>query len=147
MLISQTAEYALRAVVFLATSNEPRVNRTDIGDATQVPQDYLTKVMRELDRAGIVMSRRGPGGGYSLNESPTEITVYDVIDAVSSVPRIEACPLGIKDHIHLCPLHAKLDEAASHVEIAFRETKIADLIPARAKRKQCKFPMVLPEIN
>ncbi len=139
-MITQTAEYALRAIVYLAGSDAARVKRSDIAEATQIPQDYLTKVLKELDHAGLVQSRRGPGGGYRLMQSAEEMSVFDVIIAVSALPRIETCPLGIKEHVKLCPLHKKLDEAAELVEKAYREASIAELIPKRPKSSDCQFP-------
>ena len=63
-MISSTAKYALRAAVFLGENKNGFVSRTVIADATMVPHEYLLKVLNELDLAGIVESRRGPGGGY-----------------------------------------------------------------------------------
>ena len=139
-MISQTAEYALRAIAFLATRDDVLTSRRDIAEAAQVPQDYLTKVMQELDRAGIVTSQRGPGGGYALSVEPEELTVFDVVSVIAPVPRLRECPLGIKDHTNLCPLHKKLDEAAELVEQAFKGTTIAELIPGRSKAARCTFP-------
>jgi len=138
-MISQTAEYALRAVAFLATCNGTPTNRRDIAEVTQVPQDYLTKVMQELDRAGIVSAQRGPGGGYTLAVDPGELSVHAVVTAIAPLPRIRACPLGIEEHTNLCPLHKRLDEAAELVEKAFKATTIAELIPRRSKTN-CQFP-------
>ncbi len=130
--------------MFLASSDQTIISRSEIGEATQVPQDYLTKVMRELDRRGIVKSQRGRGGGYTLVSSPDKLTVFDVVDAVSHLPRIDSCPLGVKEHIQLCPLHRRLDDAAAMVEKAFRETTISELVPATAPghrpNPQCQFP-------
>ena len=142
VMISQTTEYALRAVVYLATNSDRLVSRNTIAEATCVPTDYLTKVLQGLDRANIVVAQRGPGGGYQLHDSPEDISVYDVVEAISAVPRIRECPLGIKEHAKLCPLHKRLDEAAELVEKAYRATKISELIPATKSGVSCKFPKV-----
>jgi Rrf2 family protein len=139
-MISQTAEYALRAVAFLATSKGTPINGRDISKATQIPQDYLTKVMQELDRAGIVAAQRGHGGGYTLSISPDKLSVLEVVAVISPIPRLVECPLGIAEHIQLCPLHKRLDDAAKLVENAFRETMIAELIPQQSHLATCQFP-------
>lgn len=132
-MISKTAEYALRAVVHLASvvlENEADASQTlgQIAGHTQVPAGYLSKVLQQLTRAGIVSSQRGLGGGFRLARSPESITVYDVVQPVDPIPRITACPLGLEAHAHgLCPLHANLDSAAEKVEAAFRATTIAQL--------------------
>ena len=138
-MISQTAEYALRAVVHLATvatleaganSSSLVVSQTaqQIALATQVPLSYLSKVLQTLARAGLVVSQRGAGGGFGLAKVPDEITVYDVVQAVDPLPRIVSCPLRLEAHQDfLCPLHATLDAATAQVEQSFRATTIAAL--------------------
>ena len=139
-MISTTARYALRAVVFLANHQEGYCNRAEISEATLVPHDYLLKVLNELDSAGIVESRRGPGGGYRLTDAPDRLTTLRVIEAVDEIPRIRECPLGLTDHERLCPLHALLDRAARSVEETFQKTTIASLINGRKRSQTCDFP-------
>lgn len=141
-MISTTAKYALRAAVCLASENDSFVRRSIIAQTTKVPKDYLLKVLNELDAAGVVVSRRGPGGGYRLAVDATELTALDVVLAVDQVPRIKACPLGIASHRKLCPLHQLLDNASLAVEEAFRGATIADLIPKRKSGRTCNFPKV-----
>jgi Rrf2 family protein len=159
-MISTTAQYALRAVVFLATLSSERssesssdiggefAGRIAIAEATLVPVDYLLKVLGELDAAGIVESKRGPGGGYRLTAEPAAISALDVVLAVDKIPRITKCPLGFANHTQLCPLHQLLDDASRKVEEAFAETTIDNLIPQhkrktgqRKKPKTCEFPL------
>lgn len=139
-MISLTAQYALRAVVFLAKNKAGYVSRIDITEATTVPHDYLLKVLGELDASGIVESRRGPGGGYRLTRSPKEITTLEVVLSVDTIPRVKKCPLGISDHEVLCPLHRLLDEASRLVEESFQNVTVDDLISKRKKAKSCSFP-------
>ena len=141
VMISTTAKYALRAVVYLADNADGFANRSLIADATMVPHDYLLKVLNELDDAGIVDSRRGPGGGYRLTRKPAQITALEVVLAVDEIPRISECPIGLSDHHELCPLHKLLDDASRLVEEAFARSTIADLLPRRRKRTpSCDFP-------
>lgn len=139
-MISLTAQYALRAVVFLAKNGGGYVSRLDITEATTVPHDYLLKVLNELDAAGIVESRRGPGGGYRLTRSPEDITTLEVVLSVDTIPRIKECPLGISNHEVLCPLHKLLDEASRLVEESYRNVTVEDLILKRKQPKSCNFP-------
>lgn len=139
-MINTTAEYALRAVVFLAAKGRMVVGREDISSATQIPLNYLVKVMKSLDEAGIVQSQRGPGGGYRLVCEADELSAYEVVTAVSAFPRIESCPLGIAEHMNLCPLHSRLDAVSALAEEAYRQTLVSELLPGRASGIQCSFP-------
>ena len=134
-MFSRTTEYALRAVVYLASQSGEARTIGQIAEATRVVPDYLSKVMQNLRRAGLVHSQRGLHGGFTLGVPPDELTVYDVVQAVDPIRRIEKCPLGIKDHINLCPLHRRLDEAMDMVERALKASTIAELLvePARAR--------------
>lgn len=134
-MFSQTVEYALRAVVYLA-DQAPEARTTDqISEATQVPKPYLSKVLQNLGRSDIVRSQRGVGGGVTLVKTPAELTILDVVDAVEPIVRIETCPLGLKSHgKHLCPLHRRMDDALAMVQSAFQKTTLAEVLaePSRS---------------
>lgn len=140
-MISQTAEYALRAVVFLADQDRPRTT-IEIAKTTQVPAGYLAKVMQSLGRAGVVRSQRGLNGGFTLAGDPAELSILTVVNAVDPVQRYPECPLGIPSHgRRLCPLHDRLDQAAATIEKAFGEAMVSDLLPSRKDRRAlCRFP-------
>ncbi len=137
MTISHTAEYALRAVVWLAREPDASVGTPKIASATGVSPGYLSRVLQGLARAGLVESTPGRTGGFRLMRPPEDISVLDVVNAVDPVERIVRCPIGIKSHHgQLCPLHRRLDEAAAMVERAYAETSIAEILadssPVRA---------------
>ena len=140
-MISQTAEYALRAIVYLAGQGEAQTTQ-QIAEVTRVPPGYLAKVMLSLARRGLVQSQRGLHGGFSMLRSPQELTVWDVIEAVDPIPRIHTCPLGLESHgTNLCPLHRRLDNAAAMVETAFRSSTVAELLAEpTTSAPLCEFP-------
>lgn len=127
-MLSQTAEYALRALVFLA--REPMRERSvkEIAEATQVPSSYLSKVMTGLARADLISGRRGLNGGYSLKGEPSRITMFDIVQAVDPIRIIEHCPLGESCHIpSLCPMHRHLRCATIDFANRLREATIESL--------------------
>ncbi len=128
-MFSQTVEYALRAVVHLAIHSPRPQTTSEIAAATQVPTAYLSKVLQGLREKGIVLLQRGVGGGVSLARSPQQLTILDVVSAVDPIPRITTCPLDLKAHgVRLCALHRRMDDALLHMETAFRETTLAELL-------------------
>jgi Rrf2 family nitric oxide-sensitive transcriptional repressor len=134
-MISQTAEYALRAIVYLADEHQVPQTTQQIAEITRVPAGYLAKVMQGLSRAGLVHAQRGLHGGFSLAIPADKLTVLDVVQAVDPLRRIRHCPLGIEGHESLCPLHRRLDNAVAMVEKALGDTTIASLLlePKRGK--------------
>ncbi len=138
-MISQTAEYALRAMVYLADQTEPKTTQS-ISAATRVPTGYLAKVMQSLSRSRLVNAQRGLHGGFTLASGADEVTVLQVINAVDPIRRFHECPLGLHG-IDLCPLHRSLDDAAQAIEATFGDTTVADLVNVPAYRKPlCAFP-------
>ncbi len=128
-MISQTAEYALRAMVYLAQHPEQSLTNQQIARVTRVPIGYLAKVLQGLSRAGLITSRRGLGGGFALAKPAEEITIYEVVQAVDPIPRITSCPLKLKAHRdRLCPLHQRLDSAWELMEQSFRSTTLSDIV-------------------
>jgi Rrf2 family protein len=127
-MLSKTAEYALRAIVCLASTPEQPKSADVLAKKTQVPRSYLTRVLQDLAAAGLVQSRPGPGGGYELARSTSDVTILDVVNAVSPIERIRHCPLGITSHTELCPLHRELDQAYAATEAAFRGVTLKDLV-------------------
>jgi Rrf2 family nitric oxide-sensitive transcriptional repressor len=127
-MIPKTAEYALRAVVMLARALEQAHSADEIAESVRVPRRYAHKVLQALVRARLVRSQPGPGGGYSLVRAPEKLSILDVVAAVEPIARIRRCPLGLKNHTSLCPLHRELDEAAAAMERAFARVTIAQLL-------------------
>jgi Rrf2 family transcriptional regulator, nitric oxide-sensitive transcriptional repressor len=135
MVLSQTVEYALRAVVWLAQN--PGVPQTTqaIAESTKVSASYLPKVLQPLIRIGIITGQRGLHGGYILEADPRSLTLLDVVNAVDPIQRITSCPLGIDDHKRLCPLHQKLDDAIAEVQCHLSDQTVAELLSQRGGAK------------
>jgi Rrf2 family protein len=142
-LFSSTAEYALRAVVYLATSRGGLCGSRTIARATRVPPRYVSKILRDLVEAGIVGSRRGPHGGFLLARDARAISVLEVVNAVDPLERILTCPLGIPTHgRHLCRLHRRLDDTIKIVEETLASASITDMIEPSEAGSPCLFPTV-----
>ena len=129
-MLSKTAEYALRAVVWLAHDPGQQQLADELARQTGVPRRYLHKLLQDLVKAKLVHSQSGPRGGYALARSPAKITVLDVVNAASPITRLRRCLLGLTSHIRLCPLHAELDRVYAATEAVFRRTTIDQLLDA-----------------
>ena len=129
MALTQTAEYALRAVVWLAQNPGAPQTKTEIAAATQVPSAYLAKVFQPLVRSGLIAGQRGIGGGYSLVKPPSEISLLDVVNEVDPIQRIESCPLSLESHgTKLCPLHTLLAQVIVAEEKRLAGTRVSDVL-------------------
>ncbi|MEM1183899.1 MAG: Rrf2 family transcriptional regulator [Planctomycetota bacterium] len=128
-MLSQTSEYALRAMSCLAYAPDELTPTPVLARYTKVPSNYLAKVLQLLAQADLIVGRRGVGGGYRLAKAAADITMLDVVNAIDPVRRIESCPLGLPNHGGvLCALHKALDEAAMHILNTFSGVTMADLV-------------------
>ncbi len=128
-MLSQTTEYALRAMSCLAYSPETLTPTPDLAAQTKVPANYLAKVLQSLAQAELIVGRRGVGGGYRLARPAEAISLMDVINAIDPVKPIHECPLGLPNHgANLCPLHTCMDRAARTLIQQFEGVTLAKLI-------------------
>jgi Rrf2 family transcriptional regulator, nitric oxide-sensitive transcriptional repressor len=135
-MFSQTVEYALRTIVWLASQGgEPRTTQ-HIAKATRIPAGYLAKILQSLGRARLVDSQRGLNGGFTLAVRPEKLSLWDVIEAIDPIKRITKCPLGLKSHSKkLCPLHHELDDSLALIEKKLKKARISDLLGESSKGK------------
>ncbi|NTV05383.1 MAG: Rrf2 family transcriptional regulator [Chlorobiaceae bacterium] len=93
--VSRKFEYGLHAVTYLATKGFGRVVTVkEMADEIGYSQEFLSKAMQSLKRAGIAISVQGVKGGYTLGRATTDITVADIAIAIEGKPHLVRC--GVK---------------------------------------------------
>jgi len=140
-MISQTAEYALRAVVALAQHPEKPLTTVEIANATKVPEFYLSKVMHGLAKGEVVHSKRGVHGGYILSRPADQIQLLSVINAVDPITKINSCPLKLNAHAkNLCALHKRINQSIGLMEEVFKESTVQMILEEPSKSiPLCEF--------
>ena len=127
-MISQTANYALRAVAVLAQRGSPMLV-AQLARETCVPPAYLSKILQTLGRRGYVRAKRGIRGGFRLAKKPSKITLLQIVSEFDAWPRVNGCLIRLDTAVaDLCPLHKRLDQVAAFVEQALGSTTIADVL-------------------
>ncbi len=128
-MFSQTTEYALRAMAWLALTPDSLVSTLTLAAKTRVPPHYLAKVLQQLSAAELIVGRRGVRGGYKLSRAPRDITLLHVVRAVAQIERQMACPLENPSHSGtLCSLHRRTDAAARAVIDIYGSVSLQDLL-------------------
>lgn len=130
VILSQTAQYALRAMALLSNLGPTESFRAaDLAAASGVPRDYLSKILRKLVRARLLDSVKGHRGGFRLTRAPHRIRVQEVLDAVGEdfAPRV--CVFGWDkcDGRRPCPLHSIYGELADAARSWSQRTTLAEL--------------------
>ena len=130
MHVTQTAEYALRAMAWLVGQGVgASVRAQDMAHATRIPLPYLSKILRRLVVARLLVSQKGHHGGFSLARSGREIRFEDVLKACDYEPDPDACAFGWDncDPVHPCPLHPAWAELKRAYSDWAERTTLADL--------------------
>jgi Rrf2 family protein len=130
-MLSNTGEYALRAVIHLAQhEGEGPVRVEDVATALSVPRNYLSKILHALVKRGILASLRGPKGGFRLALPSELVSLYDVVEPFDDIEARRVCLLGGREcgDDQPCVVHDRWKGVASEVAAFFRETKLADVV-------------------
>jgi Rrf2 family protein len=139
-MLSQTAEYALRTVLYLAARQGDELHRvSEIAEDLDIPQNYLSKTLHLLARAGVLTSSRGKHGGFRLTKPPSKITLAEVVAPFDGPTGARICLLGRAacSDSDPCPAHGRWKSVSTEVSTFFRETMVSDLLEspvARARR-------------
>jgi Rrf2 family protein len=129
-MLSQTAEYALRATVWLAEHPAGPVRVRDLARSLHVPQNYLSKTMHQLARAGVVTSIRGKQGGFRLARSPHAIRLIDIVGLFEPLADRRTCVLGraVCSDATPCQAHERWKEVTRVTGAFFSGTTLGDLM-------------------
>lgn len=105
MRLTSKSEYGLIAMIDIAAAGDERpVSVREISERRSIPRKFLEQIFHSLRQAGLVDSRRGPHGGFSLSRAPREITVLDVVEAVEGPLKATVCVVA-NGHDKGCELH------------------------------------------
>jgi Rrf2 family protein len=136
-MISQTAQYALRAVVHLAAQPaERQTSAAEAAAAIGVPERYLARVLNALAHGGVLRSTRGARGGFRLARPPAELTLAEVVSPFDDIGGVTQCLLrgqACSDQA-ACSAHDGWRALADDVRKFFQTTTIADLVESGAVR-------------
>lgn len=136
-VLSQTAEYALRAALYMAEHGDDGPYRvTALAEALRIPQNYLSKTMHTLARSGVLVSARGKHGGFRLARPASEIPLLEVIRPFDQLEARRQCLLGRPtcSDATPCAAHARWKELADRTTAFFRDTTLADITTPGGQR-------------
>lgn len=129
MLLSQTTEYAVRAVLYIASRpDRSPVRANELAAALEVPQNYLSKTLHQLARAEVLTSTRGPAGGFQLAIPAESLTLQRIVSTFEPLtPRRCLLGNGLCGQMPACAVHARWLPVATALQTFFGTTTVADL--------------------
>lgn len=130
MYFSKTAQYAIRVLAYLHRHDETSHSVNILHQELNLPYKYLTKMMTELVKKGLVNASRGREGGLSLAKDPHEIYLCDILEAIGEPLEHERCILGFDkcDASNPCAMHDQWVQPKEMVETMLNATTLAALV-------------------
>jgi Rrf2 family protein len=134
MQITRQADYAVRAVLYLAQQSPGTLTTTaQIARDQHIPATFLAKIMSQLSAAGLVYSTRGAHGGVRLARQAMDVSLLDVVEAIDGpmvlnecVSDPTACPLGPD-----CAAHDVWCQAQADLVARLSRTRFAQILAPR----------------
>ncbi len=127
MRISDAASLGLHAAAYLAACGGERVPTAKVASELGVSSAHLAKVLRELERAGIVHAKRGPDGGFVLARDAARVTLREVYEAIEGPIETEACLLGEQACTGNCILGKLMSSLDGEVRRKLEGIRLADV--------------------
>lgn len=143
-MLSSTSKYALRVLVTLADhGSTDYVLRSVLANATEIPSDYLGKVLLSLGSVGVVEGQRGRGGGYRLTRDPSTISLLEAVEVFEGVRTRPSCVLGVHEECSdaaPCSAHELFREVRARYIDFLTGTSIADIASAESPALHGRSP-------
>ena len=130
MILSQTSEYAIRATSFIALRQDHGpVRAKDMSAAISIPPHYLSKVLRKLVEAGILLATKGHNGGFALSRPSNKIRLVHILEAVETTVPARHCIFGWRmcSSKEPCVLHHRWSSVNEAFQKWARATTLDDI--------------------
>ncbi len=140
-MFSRAAEYAIRAMTFLATQPSGKLSGArEIAQAEKIPIPFLWKILHNLARRKLIRSFKGLHGGYELASPAGKIRLEDIVHAMDNGDVVEGCVLGLAqcNEVNPCPLHHSWKDVRAKLTDMLQQTTLADLAIVARKRQRRK---------
>ncbi len=142
-MLSNTCKYAVRSVIYLALNEEEgkKIGIKQISNDLSIPTPFLGKILQTLAKQKILLSNKGPHGGFSLAIEPEGITLLDIVKIIDGIDTFETCIIGTNtcksahDNAIPCPVHEKFCEVRSDMFQLFKNETIGNII-SRIQNKE-----------
>ncbi len=137
MQLTRAADYAARVMIQLAMLPiGTRSSRSALARASEVPEQFLAKILQALVRSGLVVSQRGASGGFALGRPPAEVTMLDVLSAVEGPLFLNRCvnPAEGCNRHSWCAAHELWVEAQAAMVEVLRKRSILELARESAEK-------------
>jgi len=129
-MFSKACEYGIRAVLFIAKQSQAdlRPNIAEIAKAINSPEPFTAKVCQQLVRENIMLSKKGPRGGFYL-EKDSGLKLADIVVAIDGTAIFKGCGLGLSEcsSENPCPIHNQYMQIRNTLQQMYENASVMDL--------------------
>jgi Rrf2 family iron-sulfur cluster assembly transcriptional regulator len=149
--LSTKGRYAVMAMADLASreSEAKPVSLADIAERQEISLSYLEQLFAKLRKGSLVVSVRGPGGGYRLSRPAAELRVADIIIAVDEPISTTRCkpgsPKGCTGTLSRCLTHDLWEELGRQIQVFLSSVSLADVVERRVLGRARSYEAASPE--
>lgn len=130
-MFSTSCDYGLQAMLYLALhySDDENIDLNSIVEKLDIPKHYLSKILQVLVKHKLLVSMKGPKGGFRLSRPPSDITLIEIIEAIDGLDIFNECGIGFKkcDDEHPCPIHNEYKEIRNRIQHLFENKTLEEL--------------------
>lgn len=129
VIFSKKCEYGLQASLYLAAHmNQDVITSDEIAKKLSIPKEFVSKILQSLTESGIINSRKGKSGGFSLAKDPSKIKLIDIVAAIDGLAMFNNCVLGFPNcnPDHPCPIHHKWGELRTKAYNMLTDENLSD---------------------
>lgn len=131
-MFSTSCHYGLQAMLFIAmhSSEDKNIGLKVIAEGQNIPRHFLSKILQQLVKNNLLLSMKGPTGGFSLAKAPEDITLIEIIEAIDGLEVFNKCGIGFKqcNDKKPCPIHNEYKKVRKQIENLFRSKNLQNLI-------------------
>lgn len=131
-MFSTSCHYGLQAMLYIAmhSSEDKNIGLKVIAEGQDIPRHFLSKILQQLVKNNLLLSMKGPTGGFSLAKAPEKITLIEIIEAIDGLEVFNKCGIGFKqcNDKKPCPIHDEYKKVRAQVEDLFRSKSLQELI-------------------
>ncbi len=130
-MFSKTCEYAIRALIFIARKSKlgEKAGIKEISAGIDAPEKFIAKILHELSKKDMVLSMKGPAGGFYLDKKGLKYTLADIVKAVDGDDIFSGCGLGLNQcsEEKPCPIHYQYKKIRKEMYSMLQKAKLGEM--------------------
>lgn len=135
-MLSNTCKYAVRSLIYLGkhSSDGSKIGIKKISSDLMIPTPFLGKILQNLVKQKVLVSTKGPNGGFGLGKKTVDISLYDIVKIVDGEDFFKNCLIGMKpcstheNDEKPCPVHSRFGPIRAQLLLFYQQTTISEIL-------------------